>query len=58
MQEGIHHAVPMIAFPLFAEQDYNAERLAMRGRGISLEISSFTALDLKNAIHQVTTDSK
>jgi len=56
IQEAVFHAVPMIAFPLFAEQDYNAQRLESTGRGLKLEIGSFTSLDLQDAIRKISSD--
>ena len=53
-QEAIYHGVPMIAFPLFAEQDYNAERLSRMGRGIMMDIATFTSQDLLDAIQAIS----
>ena len=53
MQEAVFHAVPMIAIPVFAEQDYNSERLERMGRGLTLDLASFTASELENAIHRI-----
>ncbi|ODM98018.1 UDP-glucuronosyltransferase 1-7C [Orchesella cincta] len=56
MHESIFHQVPMIVFPVFAEQDYNGERLQRTGRGITLEITSFTQEQLEDAIHKLLYD--
>jgi N-glycosyltransferase len=56
MQEAITFGVPMIAFPLFAEQDYNAFRLERTGRGIRLEISTLTQEQLDKALNDILTD--
>jgi len=53
IQEAVFHAVPMIAMPVFAEQDYNSERLERMGRGLTLDLVSFTASELENAIHRI-----
>ena len=55
IQEAITYGVPMIAFPLFAEQEYNAYRLELTGRGIKLEIQTLTLKDLDHAISQLLT---
>ena len=51
--EAIYHKVPMVAFPLYGDQDHNAYRLEKRKFGIRLDIASFTADDLIFAINQV-----
>jgi glucuronosyltransferase len=56
IQEAITFAVPMIVFPIFAEQDYNAARVERTGRGISLEISTLTLPQLEGAIQEVLTN--
>jgi glucuronosyltransferase len=56
MQEAVIHGVPMITFPIFAEQDYNSERLQRTGRGIRLEIGELTQADLETAIHRLLND--
>ena len=51
--EAIYHKVPMVAFPLYGDQDRNAYRMEKRGFGIRLDITNFTADDLVFAINQV-----
>jgi UDP:flavonoid glycosyltransferase YjiC (YdhE family) len=55
-QEAVYHGVPTIVMPLFAEQDYNAERIQSRGRGIRLEISQLTQAKFENAIREITSN--
>ncbi|ODM95387.1 UDP-glucuronosyltransferase 2B18 [Orchesella cincta] len=58
MQEAVYHGVPMIVFPVFAEQDYNAERLHRTGRGIRLDFGSLTEPQLEDAINRLLTDPR
>ena len=59
---GIHEAiaagVPLIVFPVFAEQDYNADKISLRETGIQLEIMDVTVDLLLQAIKALTTDPK
>ncbi|CAL8109965.1 unnamed protein product [Orchesella dallaii] len=58
IQESIYNSVPLISFPIFAEQDYNAERIHRKEYGIRLEITAFTQEELEDAITKVVTDPK
>jgi len=58
IQEAIFFGVPMISMPVFAEQDYNAERIHRMEHGIRLEIIDITAEQLESAITKITTDTK
>ena len=51
--ESLYHGVPMIGFPLFAEQPHNAFRMVDHGYGIDMKILTFTADELVNNIHRV-----
>ncbi|KAI0213331.1 UDP-glucuronosyltransferase 2B15, partial [Lamellibrachia satsuma] len=44
--ESLYHGVPMIGFPLFAEQHHNAFRMVDHGYGIDMNILTFTADEL------------
>ena len=39
--EGLYHAVPMIMFPLFADQPYNAKRSEIKGHSLTMDILTF-----------------
>lgn len=54
--EAIYHGVPSLALPLTAEQTYNALRVVNRGYGLMLDVKTFTADDLYNAISQLTSN--
>lgn len=56
IQEVLHYPVPMITFPVFAEQDYNAERIHRMKRGIRLDITTVTQAELEDAINKILTD--
>ena len=51
--ESLYHGVPMIGFPLFAEQPHNAFRMVEHGYGIDMKILTFTADELVNNVHRV-----
>ena len=51
--EALYHGVPMIGFPFFADQHYNAKRLAYRGYGIEMDLRTFKAEDLAANIIEV-----
>jgi UDP:flavonoid glycosyltransferase YjiC (YdhE family) len=48
--ESVFHGKPMIGFPLQPEQHHNAVRMAARGYGIYLDLSTFTSDSLLQAI--------
>lgn len=53
LQEATAAGVPVIVFPIFAEQDYNAMRIKAHGLGIVLEIADFNEQDLTTAINSL-----
>lgn len=55
-QEAIYNSVPLISFPIFAEQDYNAERINRKKYGVRLEIITVTQPELEDAIRKVLND--
>lgn len=57
-QEAVYHSVPIIVFPIFAEQDYNAQRIHSKERGIMMEISDLTAEKMEQAIREIVTNKK
>jgi len=57
IQEALFNGVPMISFPIFAEQDYNAERVHRKKRGIRLEITTVTQKELEDAINEIFMDN-
>jgi glucuronosyltransferase len=51
--EALYHGVPMVGFPAFAEQAYNSKRMEANGFGRALELMTFTADELYDAIVDV-----
>ena len=51
--ESLYHGVPMIGFPMFAEQHHNAFRMVEHGYGIEMDFLTFTADELVNNIYKV-----
>ena len=54
--EALYHGVPMIAFPLFADQLYNALRIQHKGFGVQMDIKTFTSEEFVSNIRLVTSD--
>ena len=57
LSEAIYHGVPMVGFPVFAEQPFNAARMARRGFGVVLDVKHFTASELVSAINEVLSNA-
>ena len=55
-QESILAGVPMIGFPLFADQPYNAGRMVRKGFGLRLDLRSFSVEKLVSTIEEVITN--
>ena len=53
VRAGLAAGVPMVVLPLFADQPYNARRVAEIGAGIALEGGPAAASDLGEAIDRV-----
>ncbi|CAL8137630.1 unnamed protein product [Orchesella dallaii] len=54
--ESILSKVPMICFPIFAEQEYNANSMVEKGYAIKLEIITLKENELIDAITQILTN--
>ena len=54
--EAVYHGVPMIGFPLYAEQHHNCMRMADKAIGTCMDIHSFTAEELSNNINMIMND--
>ncbi|XP_046351620.2 UDP-glucuronosyltransferase 2A2-like [Haliotis rufescens] len=55
--EAFLNGVPMIGFPMFAEQPYNAKKLGYFGFGIAMDLKTFTVDDLVSNINEVIQNS-
>ncbi|CAL8143995.1 unnamed protein product [Orchesella dallaii] len=58
VNEAIYSAVPLICFPVIAEQDYNAQLIEQKGIGIKMEITDFTEDEMENALHRILGDKR
>ncbi|XP_028396857.1 UDP-glucuronosyltransferase 1-9-like [Dendronephthya gigantea] len=54
--EAVTAGVPIIGFPLFADQPYNAVSMQKNGFGLKLEIKLFSVDELVSAIEEVVTN--
>jgi len=54
--EAVYNGVPMIGFPVLADQIYNAKRLDRKGYGLSMDLHDFTADQLLDNIHKILGD--
>ncbi|ODM99116.1 UDP-glucuronosyltransferase 2A3 [Orchesella cincta] len=52
-QEALCFAVPLIAIPIFGDQDYNANRLESIGAAIKLDITNMSSTLLKDSIQEL-----
>ncbi len=51
--ESVYHAVPLIIFPLFADQSYNAALVESKGLGETLIMAEFTEQDLTDKMQNI-----
>jgi len=56
--ESVYHGVPMIGFPMFAEQDHNCFRMSDKTLGVCMKILSFTADELSANIKLILSDGR
>uniref|UniRef100_A0A914XNQ5 UDP-glucuronosyltransferase n=1 Tax=Plectus sambesii TaxID=2011161 RepID=A0A914XNQ5_9BILA len=54
--EAIHFATPMVAIPLFGDQEHNVATAVKRGVAVSIDRKKLTAETLTNALRQVLND--
>ncbi|ODM87568.1 UDP-glucuronosyltransferase 1-9 [Orchesella cincta] len=55
--ESILSKVPMICFPIFAEQEFNANTMVEKGYGIKLELISLKEEEVTDAVAKILSDS-
>lgn len=58
IQESICHAAPVLAMPVFADQDVNAERIQDLGAALVIQFASLTDENFQHAVEEMTTSSK
>ena len=56
LQESLSASVPIIGFPIFADQPHNANKVVRKGYGLMLDLRSFSVHELFSAIQEVTTN--
>ena len=56
--EAVYHGVPMIGFPLFGDQKFNAFRIKQREYGLILDVVKFTPQELIDSMKFVLDNDK
>ena len=56
--EALYHGVPIICLPILLDQFDNAQRVASRGIGLRLDITTLTSDQLVNAMNTAIGDEK
>ncbi|XP_041848041.1 UDP-glucuronosyltransferase 1A1-like [Melanotaenia boesemani] len=56
--EGLCHAVPMVMVPIGGDQPDNAEKMASRGAGVVLDITSVTTEIIIQGLNEVINDTR
>ena len=56
--EALYNGVPMIGFPLFAEQHVNCHRACKKGFGLEMKVQDFTSNQLFQNIQEVLNNPK
>ncbi|XP_044082136.1 UDP-glucuronosyltransferase 2B31-like isoform X3 [Neovison vison] len=51
--EAIHHGIPMVGIPLFADQPDNLAHMKAKGAAVSLDFHTLSSTDLLNALRMV-----
>lgn len=51
--EALYHGVPMLGFPLFADQPANCKRACDKGFGLQMNIYNFTSAELFDNIQEI-----
>ena len=57
VQEAVLAGVPIIGFPIYADQPQTAAKLVSKGFGLQLNLRSFTVEELVTTIEEITTNS-
>jgi glucuronosyltransferase len=56
--EATYYGVPLIALPLFADQDFSAYRIQAQEVGVAVELREFSEEVLDSAIHEILHNTK
>ena len=58
VHEALRSGVPIIGFPVFGDQPYNAGKLVSKGFGLTFDLRSFNTQELVSAIEEVVTNPR
>lgn len=58
VMEATYYGVPLIALPLFADQDFSAYRIQAQEVGVAVELREFSEEVLDSAIHEILHNTK
>lgn len=56
--ESLYHGVPMLGFPVFADQPHNCRRMEYKGYGLSMDLYNYTVESLVANIKEVIENPK
>jgi glucuronosyltransferase len=57
-QEAVYHGVPILGIPVFANQKYNAKKIATEEIGLLLLFNKLTKENLLTSLKAILNDSK
>jgi glucuronosyltransferase len=57
-QEAVYHGVPMLGIPFFADQKYNAKKIATEQIGLQLPFEEVTKQTLLTSINDILSNEK
>lgn len=56
--DSLYHGVPMLGFPIWADQPFNGRRMQEKGYGISMDLRHYTADELVRNINKIIQNPK